>query len=303
MNSVTNRNKLKQESDSQTSSYRTSNNKYNAIKLEYNRIFVSTSSINTTFSKPKKSTKKQEYTTQSSASDSLSRKYNVTQPKKKHYTSSIRSSNTNTTVSKPGSITNNNVYSYYQGNSKLLFGISSALILFFIFTVFLLAYIFHKKKRRKNNDKKRIHDNSNRNNRISLDELGELVDVISRRQTEKVTTDDVIKVVQGEKFYLASLPISCDVRCNEAVKTENKILVNEIPDVKQVINHVTSAASSHDDRAENNLEIMTSLPTSCDVHNSDVSVMESPSKSLDKSSTRSLVVDDSSFWIHVSDLM
>ena len=82
MNSVTNRNKLKQESDSQTSSYRTSNNKYNAIQLEYNRIFVSTSSISTTFSKPKKSTKKQEYTTQSSASDSLSRKYNVTQPKK-----------------------------------------------------------------------------------------------------------------------------------------------------------------------------------------------------------------------------
>ena len=296
MDSVTKGNKLKQESDSQTTSYRTSNNKDNATQLKYNINFISKSSINTKFSKPKESIKIQKYTTKSSAYDSSSSKYYVTQPRNKHNTSSFRSSNTKTTLFKPGSITLNDVYSYYQGNNTLLFGISSALILFFILTLFLLAYIFNKKKKRKNNNKKRIHDNSNRNTRISLDELGELVDVISRRQTEKVTTDDVIKIANDEKFYLASLPISCDVRCSEALKTEIKILVNKIPAAEPTINDVTSSASLRDERVENKSEIMTSFPLSCDVHINEVN-------NQSKSSTKSSIDDDSSFWIHVSEVM
>ena len=248
------------------------------------------------------------YTAQSSASNGYNNKSYVIKPENKHYTTYFRSFYTNTTVSKPGSVNNNHVYSYYLGNSTLIFGISCALILFFVFTLFLLAYIFNKKKNCKNNSKKGIHDNINRNTRISLDELGELVDVIST--AKKVTNGDVIKVSHDGESNLASLPTSCDVRCSEAFKAEYKILLHKISeaksamnDVKHKINDVMSAESSRDDRVGNNSEIVTSFPLSCDVQNDDVSVVKGSSKSLNKNSTRSSVDDDPSFWIHVSEDM
>ena len=115
------------------------------------------------------------------------------------------------------------------------------------------------------------------------------------------------------KRFFASRPLYCDIRCNEAFKAENKVLVNKIVDVIQPlsevtmydvmssVNDVTQAGSFRGERAELKTELMTLLPISCDVHNNDVNEGIIPSKSSDKSSTRSSLDDEPSFWIHVSE--
>ena len=212
----------------------------------------------------------------------LSKKYFYTTSKA---TIGFAKTSSNTTTTKPGSISNGNGYTR---ENNILIGMSVALCLLFVITLLLMTHIFCKKRNKQN---KRNKKNKMLELRYMPAEERLLDDVITTKSCAK--NNDITPAVVRTVVDAASLPISCDVFNNDV--TPDK--------VRSTTNDVTTNASFNRAELESDYSLA-SLPTSCDVRCSDVIITRDDVRDLSEKkaeNNRGSVDEDFSFWIHVNE--